>query len=408
MKIKSLTKISAIITIAMGLLTGCSQQEGDDIIVPIENGPSIAATLTADEIAIMPDVVNAQMEFVRAAILNDDTDGNIAFSPAGYQHIMSMVANGVDTNTAQEIIASLGVTDINMLNEINRKIFAALPEQHSATKFVTVNSLWYDNALTLNSSYVEKVSKFYQLETFRRDMSSDAVIGEINSWCASQTNNLIPSFFDEQPGDYSILNALYFKSPWINKFNKSNTQLQPFYGKNGKTFAHTMTIAEDAFINHTEPQNAVALKLLCGEKRFSVTFVMAPENTSLTDFVASDDFYKTANELEPLWINLYIPKFKLTPEKISLLDVAKRMGIQQLFNRGVSGIFTDTMPLSKIEQKTTIEINEDGAEAAAATGIGGVTANAPGMTIRIDRPFVVLIRDESTGIVLFAGKVENL
>ena len=71
-------------------------------------------------------------------------------------------------------------------------------------------------------------------------------------------------------------------------------------------------------------------------------------------------------------------------------------------------MFDQCVSTTHIDQKVCLEINEDGAEAAATTKIEGDTAAAPDMAIHIDRPFVVLIRDESTGIILFAGKISNL
>ena len=396
--------------ILLGVITmSCSDTDSEPAPDTMEYTPSISETLSAEEAYVMPEIVNAQIDFVKAVILNDKTGNNLAFSPISYQFTMSMIANGVSDEIKHEILTVLGVSDLNALNSINKKVYSLLPQQHANTDYVSASSLWYDRSLSLKRSYLEKIDEYYTLDVFDRDMHDSAIISEMNSWCLTKTNNTITDFFNESPGDFSILNALYFKSPWIEKFDKSDTQLKPFYGENGNTFVQTMSKHVNAHIHFTNPEDAIALKLLCGGKRFSVTFVEAPEKMSINDFIQTETFNKAVNELEPLSVVAYIPKFKLNPDKISLIDVSKYMGIEALFSKPISEIFDEPTHVTHLEQKSAIEINEDGAEASVSTNISGaVYENYPGMEIKINRPFVVLIRDESTGMILFAGKVANI
>ena len=134
---------------------------------------------------------------------------------------------------------------------------------------------------------------------------------------------------------------------------------------------------------------------------------MPHEGQSLDDFISAENIRQVFTMMGSDNAVYLIPKMKLTPGRIDLKEALADLGIAKVYDSESIRMFTSPVSLNAIYQKSAVEIDEKGAKAASVTGSGLVTAPLM-MSVVIDRPFVMLIREVSTGTILFAGAVRNL
>ena len=372
----------------------------------------LSSSLSAGESAQLANVSDFQYEYFKAVNARcAEAEGNMLCSPLSMQIALSMATLGVDDAPALEIAQTMGVDDLADVYGLYTKIVNKLPSVHSKTDVAIANSLWYDTQFTLFPDFVKNLSGKFGVEIFGRPFTANDVASEINDWCGKKTKGLVNEILlpGEQPLGTAMINALYFKSPWSKKFYSEDTKNRDFYGKNG-TKSVPMMYAEGYFKVYKETDNdPVALQLSAGKNAYSVTFILPPANFPDIDaFIAAADFKSILSAMGKYEVIIHVPKFSLKGARMDLNDAIMAMGIEKLFEDGFTHLLKDVVIPVNLFQRCSLEIDENGAKAAAITNAGLATSPGAGELIRINRPFVVLIQEESTGLVLFAGKVTDL
>lgn len=399
--------------IAVGLavmMAACSDNDGaEDIQNPEPEPPTPVVTLlTAEEQAALPDVNAAQLDFFEKVYKRAEPGENVICSPLSAQVLLSMLANVTEPESAAEIYSALGCTDKELLNSLNTKLMGAMKNASPVT-FKPANALWYDTQFTLSDVGNNLISGNYAPEVFARDFSG-GIIGEINKWCAERTENLITKLFDEgeELKVFALLNALYFYGPWADEFDVNETRDKDFYGESGTTSVKMMHNEGHVgvFVDR-ETMLPTGVELKCKGSQYVVDYIMPHEGQSLDDFISAENIRQVFTMMGSDNAVYLIPKMKLTPGRIDLKEALADLGIAKVYDSESIRMFTSPVSLNAIYQKSAVEIDEKGAKAASVTGSGLVTAPLT-MSVVIDRPFVMLIREVSTGTILFAGAVRNL
>ena len=400
--------------IAMGLavmMAACSDNDGaEDIQNPEPVPPTPVVTLlTAEEQAALPAINAAQLDFLESVVRNSKAGENVVCSPLSAQVLLSMLANVTAPEAAAEIYSALGCENQELLNSLNAKLMGAMKNASPVT-FKPANALWYDSQFTLSDAGKDLISGSYAPEVFARDFQAGGIADEVNKWCAERTENLIPKILDEDPEAFALLNAIYFYGPWANEFDVKKTKEQEFYGENGTMMVNMMSMQNSAgvFID-PETLMSTGVELKCKGGQFAVDYLLPKQGQSLDEFLTAENIQNAFNWLGSDKVYYAIPKMKLTPDKIDLKEALADFGISKVYDSGATiRMFTEPIGLQNILQKSAVEIDEKGAKAAAVTvATGDVTAPYT-MSVVIDRPFVMLIREVSTGTILFAGAVRNL
>ena len=399
--------------IAVGLavmMAACSDNGGaEDIQNPEPVPPTPVVTLlTAEEQAALLDVNAAQLDFFEKVYKRAEPGENVICSPLSAQVLLSMLANVTEPESAAEIYSALGCTDKELLNSMNVKLMGAMKNASPVT-FKPANALWYDTQFTLSDAGKDLISGNYAPEVFARDFSG-GIIGEINKWCAERTENLITKLFDEgeELKVFALLNALYFYGPWADEFDVNETRDKDFYGESGTTSVKMMHNEGHVgvFVDR-ETMLPTGVELKCKGSQYVVDYIMPHEGQSLDDFISAENIRQVFTMMGSDNAVYLIPKMKLTPGRIDLKEALADLGIAKVYDSESIRMFTSPVSLNAIYQKSAVEIDEKGAKAASVTGSGLVTAPLM-MSVVIDRPFVMLIREVSTGTILFAGAVRNL
>ena len=258
--------------------------------------------------------------------------------------------------------------------------------------------------------------KYYQTETQNVDFSNDNIRQEINRWVSEQTNEKIKNLIAE-PLDPEIrlilVNAIYFKGDWAKKFSTESTHKKKFYRSDGSSVdVDMMHMMKKFHMDYIDELNTTVLELpYKGESMSMVIFLPANK-----DGLAKLEAGLTASHLMNLrWnqrtyqeVRVALPRFNLE-QSASLSETLSDMGMPEVFSGGHADLSkmegTHNLFLSEVVHKAFIEVNEEGSEAAAATG-GIVILSAP-PTFHADHPFLFVIRCNRSKSVLFMGKMED-
>jgi serine protease inhibitor len=248
------------------------------------------------------------------------------------------------------------------------------------------------------------------------NFNDPATVRVINDWVSDKTHGKITQIIDEiDPMTLMFLvNTIYFKGIWQYEFEKDKTVEAAFYLTDVETSTcQLMQVGGD--FNYYADKTVQIIDLPYGDGHFSMTVFLPREAENLDDFIANIDQIKLQsylNNMNTSPVLLELPKFKLEYE-LNMKQVLENLGMgvafipgQADFSRIVDGI---PLVINKVLHKTFVQVDEEGTEAAAVTvvEIGYTSAGPGGMVMRVDSPFVFLLRERQSGTILFIGKILN-
>lgn len=344
---------------------------------------------------------------------------NIMISPTSISIALSMVFIGTDGETKTEMERALGWDkfEIQTLNSANSALNNVLNYTDGSVTFKLGNSLWGDKAVIWEQDFIQTIQKKYRAKCETLDFKDPNTVKVVNDWVKEATNGKIPSIVDQFKDDTvaMLINAIYFKGIWADKFNPSITQEHDFTLVNGeKTTCQMMRRTSD--YSYTETENSKIIALPYQNKRYQMIVCLPAKEFDIYSFMKTLT-YETLNrwidKMSNEEVRLMLPRFKFE-FSTSLVGALKQLGMNKAFSAGADLSKmgrTESMPLylSDVIHKTYIEVNEEGTEAAAVTGIEVGAASAPGepKEFTADRPFLFLIRDTQTGLIHFTGVMLN-
>lgn len=390
----------------IALISSCKNDDTDD---PIEIIDVPARELSADEAEIVENANNFTFDLM--AELEETVPGeNYFISSFSVSTAISMVMNGASDATQDGFIEAIGLEGMTA-QEINESYKSLVDYIYGLDPSVTLkvaNSNWYSNQLTLNNDFANTLSNYYDAEVFARDFSRSAILDDINGWVENATNGKIEEVLDAIDPDYVmyLINAIYFKATWTSQFDEDNTKNEPFYLANDQSLEVPTMSGEVKYYSSIYTElGAEIFELPYGNENYGFTIIMPREPSDINGLVSRID----VNVLNTLLADtvsskneLHLPKFKLafkTDLKDNLVDMGMPIG-------GLDNLFEEEIPLeiSSVVHQSFLEVNEEGSEAAAVTVVGIQPTSAPPI-IRIDQPFVFLIRERNSGTILFSGKM---
>lgn len=389
-----------LITALTCLLSGCSSEVPGDsspVETPIE--------LTAAE-QVAGDKVSAfEYEFFKKSCA--ESDKNVLISPVGVSINLSMLAHATDPESAAEISALLGCTDIEALASYTRKLLTALPTADRKTSIILANSVWCNDRLSLTEQFKSAVQSCHNAEIYKAPLYKSTA--EVDSWVNDKTRGLIKSLGISPDENLSaiIANALYFKGQWSNPFELSKTREAVFHGSKKETTVPMMHMNRKLEVRAGEYGSAVSVPF--GNKSIEAIFVL-PAQDCTTEQALEESLFAPA-EYKTCDTYLSLPRFRMGEnESINCTKLLSEMGLSCFKDFEIGNLFTEQMPqIIKMNQKTMIEFDETGATGASVTGSGAVTDSyAPRVTLDFDRPFIFFVRERNSGTLLFTGRVMDL
>lgn len=345
---------------------------------------------------------------------------NVLFSPFSLNMILGMLYNGASGDTRDEMIQALGLADFSdaEINEYYQKIAEALLRVDPTTALAVANSIWYRDSFSAKSDFVEIGKEYFEAEVQALDFGNSNAAGTINRWVADQTNNRIKQIVGASIPDglmMYLVNAVYFKSKWQQdvKFDQEDTKQDTFTKTNDQKKKVNM-MEQTSFLAYYTDEHLQLVELDYGNRAFSMVAVLPSKDkhiNQLIDYLDNEKWGNALNQMKRQKVWLKLPRFKI--ENDFLLDeLTRKSGMGKIFTGGFNKISDDDLFVSNIRQKTFVEVNEEGTEAAAATsvvmiGFGRQTEPVEPVRFFGNRPFLYLIREKSTGAILFIGRVDD-
>ncbi|MBO6169635.1 MAG: serpin family protein [Bacteroidales bacterium] len=340
-------------------------------------------------------------------------------SPLSMQILLGMILNGAQGGTADEISTVLGYGQgaVQEVNEFCKAMLLQLPELDRKTTLKIADAIVVDKGFELLPSYNKVVKEYYGANISNLDFNDTKGSADIiNQWCSDHTNGLIPQILDEVSPTMLcyLLNALYFKGEWTNKFNAKITSDQPFY-RDGMKVKEVPLMSQYHNFDYAESELFQAVKLPYGNGAFSMTILLPKGKHStgeITKFLKANDWRDLMRRMYDCKVDLFIPKFETRYHK-QLNEILSKMGMPTSFLNGAdfSKMSPDALKLSFVQQDAMIKVDEEGAEAAAISSAGMEKTTAipeDPVLFRADHPFVYVISESSSGAILFAGRYSAL
>ncbi len=394
--------------------TACDSGRNPDPDLITKAEPIVLTTRQAEKVA--GDNAFALDLFRRVAASDDKK--NAFISPLSVTMALGMLYNGTSEEAGAEMAATLGVSDFSSgeINEYYQKMSRALLSVDPLTAISIANSIWSEQTYPVKQSFMDINKACYGAEVRSLDFSAPSAVAAINAWCAAITNNKIKTILNSIPDDavMYLINAVYFKSKWESMFDKKDTKNENFTLEGGGRKA-VPTMNQTEVFPYYRDGNVECLELTYGNGAFSMLVMLPAGDKTLDDIVESLDAEAYGNivaGLDELELRIKLPRFKQECEFL-LNDHVAGLGMNLIFQSGgnLNGIADDPrLAISEIKHKTFVEVNEEGTEAAAVTSVGiWVTSAGPRQpgTFYADRPFLYLIREKSTGAILFIGRMDD-
>jgi serpin B len=368
-------------------------------------------------------VVAAATEFTftlfRAATRTLPADSNAFLSPLSASFALGMAMNGARGETFDAMRSSLAFprAPIADINAGYRDLMALVAGLDRSTSVTVANSVWSDTGFPIQPAFVTAAKTWFDAEARSVPFADPATVGLINAWVNGKTGGRVPKLLDAIASNEVafLINAIHFKGRWRTGFNRERTQPRPFLGADGVTRSVPMMALEPGPVLFQAGSGYEAVDLLYGNGAFAMTVLLPSPGKTPADLVAELDpsaWQQLTGGFREAEMGLVLPKFRFDYTR-TLTDDLKVLGMEVAFDPsradflGIADVGPERLYLSRVLQKTFVEVNEEGTEAAAVTGVGvGVTSLPP--TFTVNRPFLFVIRERLTGTILFIGQVNVL
>ena len=407
-----------LVPAAVALAAACTSSTGPEIDEPRPALDALPRPLTAGEqrvIGAANDFSFALFRRLSAAQQNE----NVFTSPLSASMALGMATNGAAGTTYDEMRATLGFGSTATETEIGesyKSLIALLRGLDSAVDFRIANSIWYRTGFPVNQSFLDAGQNWFDARVSAIDFGSPTAVPTINDWVSQATVGKIPTILETIRDDQImfLINAIYFKGSWRTKFDPARTIDAPFRGIGGDQPAKLMH--RDGTMQHLQTATFQAVDLPYGNSAYSMTVVLPNEGQSIGAVAASlqaAPWSQWVSQFREADVDLHLPRFKLAWER-GLIPDLESLGMRAAFVPGGAD-FTRLSPagrelfISVVKQKTYVDVNEEGTEAAAVTNVGiSVTSMPVRVAFRVDRPFIFVLRERLSGTILFMGKIMRM
>ncbi|XP_066102638.1 serpin B11 isoform X2 [Saccopteryx bilineata] len=371
---------------------------------------------------------------------NNNVGDNIFFSPLSLLYALSMILIGARGNSAEQMEKVLHFDRIAEALKPEFKdsakcsqtgripsgfggLVSQINQPDSNYTLSIANRLYGTQTVAFYQQYLSCSEKLYQARLQAVDFkhSTEETRQTINAWVESKTNGKITNLFGKGTIDPSsvmvLVNAIYFKGQWQNKFQEKETITTPFHLGEGKSVTVEMMCQTGMFkLAVLKDPPMQVLELPYANSQLSMV-ILLPAGTATLDQIEKQlnvrtfDRWTSASSMMERDVEVHLPRFRLQI-KYELNSLLKSLGMTDVFSQikaNLSGISPEKgLYLSKVIHKSYVDVNEEGTEAAAATGDNLIVKRLPIRAQFVaDHPFLFFIRHTDTSTILFCGKLAS-
>ena len=373
-----------------------------------------------DEITELPRALSpAEIELIAAS--NRFTFGllaqanrpgdNLFLSPLSASMALGMTMNGAAGETWSQMRDALGFGNLaeEEINASYQSLLELLVGLDPSVETAIGNSVWTRHGFPVHADFLGAVREAFGAEVAELDFANPSASARINEWVRTATRgrieDIVPEVIPSAVVMY-LINAIYFKGSWTLQFDPSDTRAETFHLDDGSTRTVPLMNLRSDF-PYQENDRFQAVDLAYGGRAFSMTVLLPHHGVTVDDLAASLDageWDDIAAGFRDRDLRVSLPRFRMAYER-TLNDDLHALGMVDAFSPAAD--FSRLSPagvwISEVKQKSWVDVNEEGTEAAAATVV--TVVESAGLSFRADRPFLFFIRERLSGTILFAGKL---
>ena len=431
---KNLFWLAAVVL--SGAMVSCSSSEEESVDLgeakTVVNMLSEAQPiqLTEAQIQFAYDNNRFTLNFLKTVNEADQSGKSFIYSPLSITYVLGMVNDAATGETERELEQTLGFHEggIKAVNDYCKKLIEGLPKVDEMVTLNIANAIFVNKDYTLKEQFQQDMQTYYDAKAETLDFSSPQTLNHINGWCNEKTNGMIPTILDKVDPDMVsyLLNAIYFKADWASKFDQKNTKEETFTTEKGSTTLPMMH--QNVLISYLKTNTYSAVILPYGSSLWNMT-ILLPEKGKTTDDIINEVTQSSilnnpgwcetgGNFFKGYEVDLKLPRYETDSDtdklEGGLVRLMQKMGIKLAFDSyyaEIPNMCDRPVYIDMMRQKAKIKVNEEGSEAAAVTVAGIQTLSMahepieyPKATFHANRPFVYVIREASSGVILFVGK----
>lgn len=406
-----------VILVLFGVLAAC---QNDENISQLEPKVRKDIVLSPSERVMMNRGTDFVFRFFNQVCQSETEKPNVLISPLSASLALSMAANGAKGNTLAEMQTTLGFSPSSFspdeMNSYNQMLTTELLDLDNTTQISIANSIWVKQGFKVYDSFINVNKDYYNAEVRNLDFASSTAKDIINQWCADKTNQRIKNVIEEIPADMRLylINALYFKGTWTSKFDKSNTNYEKFTNVDGSESTVPMMNQTSSF-NYLQNDYFSIAEFPYGNGAFSMVVLLPAEGKTLDESLSGltyDNWNEWILQMSGVDLKVKLPKFELKYDK-DLIGDMKDMGMKDAFDGNkadFSKMSAADLYVGILQQFAYIKVDEEGTEASAVTVVGMLDTSVGPLSpisFYVNRPFAFLIKEKSTGAILFIGKISQ-
>ena len=326
---------------------------------------------------------------------------NQLFAPLSLYMALSMLVEGTSSTTSAELENLLGQRREKLTKQL-KLIYENNYYSNQNGRVYLANSLWLKKGLKINSEYLNFIKDNFYAQSYEIDFTKRKEKDKIIKWINYYTENVLKldrnNYQIEDNLALLLLNTIYFDNKWLIAYDKEKTVEDTFYlDKNNTKMVEYMNHQISTLYKKTS-EYVVVMDYF--ENNNTITYIMP---TIPFDKLCSKDFTSFTNDLVMGEVNLSVPKFDYSKE-YNLNEALKSLGVRKIFEKDSLNKIGENLSVNYIKQNVGIKLSESGAKAAAVTSIGIMKSSlvVDPITIKLDRPFLYLIKD-ANNVLLFVG-----
>lgn len=341
---------------------------------------------------------------------------NSVISPFSVAQALGVVYLGARGETARAFVKSSVVPPIDAASFAcaAQNLRADLPQTDADVTLQFANALWVAQGLPLENAFVEKARDAFGAEVTALDFESPDAVRTINAWVSRRTKGHIPAILDSTGGAEAVVtNAVYFKGLWEEAFAPSQTSNDRFFGEAGPTRVRFMR--QIANYGYYAGRGFQVVRLGYRGDRFAMYVVLPAQGSGLTmQGTLARALTQALGHVTRRRVDLHLPKLHLD-YATNLIAPLSALGLGIAFSdrADFAGISAKPLKISSVIHKTTLDVDEQGTTATAATAVVMETTarlepSVAPIVVKVDHPFFCIIRDDRSGAVLFLGAIATL
>jgi len=434
--------------VLLGFCSLCGLQCSERATTPAPSGPdpnpSIVRTpadLTDHELSVLNSCNTFGLNLFREIVAVTPETDNVFISPLSVSYALGLCYNGAEGDTRTAIGETLELADLSLeeLNKAYHDLTEILVQADPVVDFRIANSLWSKQGVAIQQEFINLAQNYFDARVEEINFQAPWAADTINAWIENATNNKIKDMVKPpiNPNIVAMLfNAIYFKGSWMFPFDTADTRDANFYLADGSETQCRMMYKSQKDVQQGSPDDpmnlhtdtnivfyydpdVVVMGMPYGAGDFRMSIIIpnrSPYYAADTSATIEDVIEIMTPEKWALWtsgdtpykFNLSLPRFRFEYE-VGLTDVLRTLGMEIAFTPGAadfSNLFVELDPwIDAVKQKTFVQVDEKGTEAAAVTQVIWATSMPPELIC--DRPFLIVIHEDVSGAILFMGRIAN-